>query len=246
MRIPRIYTPQALNMGQHLQLEPAASKHLLTVLRLKAGAALILFNGNGREFSARLEGAAKNRASVSVIAQRPARTESPLDVTLVQGISRGERMDYTLQKAVELGVTRILPVTTERGVVKLDDRNSARKLAHWQNVVTGACEQSGRLLIPQLAEPLSFDHFLRTLDSGDTLRLLLDPSADTSLRMLASPIGLKLMLLAGPEGGLSEGERLLALRSGFQGVRLGPRILRTETAGLVALSVLQSLWGDLG
>lgn len=246
MRIPRVYTPQALNMGQHLELEPAASKHLLTVLRLKAGAALILFNGNGREFSARLEGAVKNRASVSVTAQQPARTESPLNVTLVQGISRGERMDYTLQKAVELGVARIVPVTTERSVVRLDDKTSARKFAHWQNVIIGACEQSGRLLIPQLEEPLSFDQFLHALDSDDTLKLLLDASADTSLRMLASPIGRKLMLLVGPEGGLSEGERTLALRSGFQGMRLGPRILRTETAGVVALSILQSLWGDLG
>ncbi|HEX6550889.1 MAG TPA: 16S rRNA (uracil(1498)-N(3))-methyltransferase [Gammaproteobacteria bacterium] len=246
MRIPRIYTPQTLNMGQLLELEPAASKHLLTVLRLKPGAALVLFNGNGREFSARLEGATKQRASISVDAQQPARTESPLHITLAQGISRGERMDYTLQKAVELGVTHIVPLSTERSVVRLDDKNAERKLSHWQNVVIGACEQSGRLLVPEIAEPVSLDHFLTGNDTGTVLNLLLDPEAETSLRMLARPIGQKLLLLVGPEGGLSDAERNAARRSGFQGVRLGPRILRTETAALVALSILQSIWGDLG
>ncbi|MGH8372576.1 MAG: 16S rRNA (uracil(1498)-N(3))-methyltransferase [Gammaproteobacteria bacterium] len=246
MRIPRIHTPQALNMGQLLQLEAPASKHLLTVLRLKPGAAMILFNGNGREFDARLEGATKSRASVSVGAQRPARTESPLNITLGQGISRGERMDYTLQKAVELGIKNIVPVSTERSVVKLDEKNASRKLAHWQSVVIGACEQSGRLLVPQITEPVTYSQFLVGAESDVTLKLLLDPTAETSLRMMARPIGQKLLLLVGPEGGLSDAERDAAQRKGFQGVRLGPRILRTETAGLVALSVLQSMWGDLG
>lgn len=246
MRVPRIHTPQMLNMGQMLELEPAASKHLLTVLRLKAGAALILFNGDGREFNARLEGATRNHASVSIGVQRPARTESPLHITLTQGISRGERMDYTLQKAVELGVRNIVPVSTERSVVKLDEKNMSRKLTHWQSVVIGACEQSGRLLVPQIAEPVELERFLTRIDSDVVLRLSLDPMAETSLRMLARPIGQKVLLLVGPEGGLSDTERASALRAGFQGVRLGPRILRTETAGLVALSILQSLWGDLG
>ncbi|HEX5339491.1 MAG TPA: 16S rRNA (uracil(1498)-N(3))-methyltransferase [Gammaproteobacteria bacterium] len=244
MRIARVYTPQSLNMGQLLELEPAASKHLLTVLRLKPGASLVLFNGDGREFGARIEGATKNRASVSVGAQRPARTESPLRITLAQGISRGERMDYTLQKAVELGVSRIVPLLTERGMVRLDEKNAPRKLAHWQSVVIGACEQSGRLSVPQVAEPLALNRFLG--QPGAALKLLLDPAAEPSLRMLARPIGHELLLLAGPEGGLSETERGNAQAAGFQGVRMGPRILRTETAGLVALSILQSQWGDLG
>lgn len=246
MRIPRVYTPQVLNMGQLLELEPAASKHLLTVLRLKPGAPLILFNGNGREFNARLEGAKKNHASVSTGAQRPARVESPLNITLAQGISRGERMDYTLQKAVELGVSHIVPVSTERSVVKLDEKNGSRKLAHWHNVVIGACEQSGRLLVPIIAEPITLGQFLTGAEADVTLKLLLDPAAETSLRMLARPVGQRLMLLVGPEGGLSDTERNAAQRAGFQGVSLGPRILRTETAGLVALSILQSQWGDLG
>ncbi|MGH8370730.1 MAG: 16S rRNA (uracil(1498)-N(3))-methyltransferase [Gammaproteobacteria bacterium] len=245
MRVPRIYTPQTLNMGQLLELETAASKHLLAVLRFKAGAMLILFNGDGREFNARLEGATRNHASVSIGAQRPARTESPLHITLAQGISRGERMDYTLQKAVELGVSRIAPVLTERSVIKLDDKNTSRKLLHWQSVVISACEQSGRLLIPQIAEPVALERFLSRIDSDMTLKLSLDPAAETSLRMLARPVGQKLLLLVGPEGGLSDTERGVVQRAGFHGVRLGPRILRTETAGLVALSILQSLWGDI-
>lgn len=246
MRVPRVYTPQNLNMGLLVELEAAASKHLLTVLRLKAGAPVILFNGDGREFSARLEGANRNRASVSIGTQRPARTESPLAITLVQGISRGERMDYTLQKAVELGVQCVIPVLTERSVVKLDDKNTVRKLSHWQSVAIGACEQSGRTRIPKIEAPQAFNRFLSEMDRSDTLKLMLDPGADTSSRMLARPAGQSLMLLVGPEGGLSDMERSLALRSGFQGITLGPRILRTETAGLVALSILQSLWGDLG
>ena len=246
MRIPRVYTPQALNMGRTLELDGPPSKHLLTVLRLKTGAPLILFNGDGREFSARLEGASKNRATVCIDAQQPARRESPLQITLLQGVSRGERMDYTLQKAVELGVGRIVPVLTERSIVKLDDKNTPRKLAHWRNVIIGACEQSGRLSVPELAEPLRLTALLADSTGTATLKLLLDPAADTSPRMLARPPERALALLVGPEGGLSDAECLLARRSGFLGIRLGPRILRTETAGLVALSVMQSLWGDLG
>lgn len=246
MRIPRVYTPQPLNMGQTLELDAAPSKHLLTVLRLKAGAPLNVFNGDGREFSARLEAARKSRATVRVDAQHPSRSESPLQITLVQGMARGERMDFTLQKAVELGVHRILPVLTERSVVKLDSNNTPRKLSHWRNVIIGACEQSGRLRVPELGEPLTLHARLADLADSAALKLLLDPAAETSPRMLARPLQNAVTLLVGPEGGLSDTERLHARRSGFLGMRLGPRILRTETAGLVALSIIQSLWGDLG
>ncbi|HET7921400.1 MAG TPA: 16S rRNA (uracil(1498)-N(3))-methyltransferase [Gammaproteobacteria bacterium] len=244
MRVPRVYTPQALMLGKLLELEAAASKHLLTVLRLKPGAPLVLFNGDGREYDAELQAGAKRRAHAKIGAQRPARTESPIALTLVQGISRGERMDYTLQKAVELGVSEIVPVATERSMVKLDADNVARKLAHWQSIVIGACEQSGRLRVPDIAAPVTLAARLKTAPAG--LGLLLDPAAESSLRMLARPVAQHVTLLVGPEGGLSETERLAARRAGFQGVRLGPRVLRTETAALVALSVLQSLWGDLG
>ncbi|MGH8377735.1 MAG: 16S rRNA (uracil(1498)-N(3))-methyltransferase [Gammaproteobacteria bacterium] len=245
MRIPHIYTPKALVAGQSIELESAASKHLLAVLRLKPGAPLVLFDGSGREFEARLDAVSNHRAQVVTGARREGQPESPLRITLAQGISRGERMDYTIQKAVELGVAEILPVLTARSVVRLDQEQAARKRAHWQQLVISACEQSGRVRVPVVGEPLSFDAFLKQ-PVEYALKLLLDPRANTGLSALNRPAhGQQVLLLVGPEGGLSEAEDAAARQTGFQGVRLGPRILRTETAALVALSLLQSRWGDL-
>jgi len=244
MRIPRIYSSQPLALGQSVLLEPPASKHLLAVLRLKPGAPLTLFDGSGREFEACLEAAEDRRARVLIKAELPSRTESPLQIILAQGISRSERMDYTLQKAVELGVAEILPLVTERSVVRLDQKHAIRKQQHWQQLVISACEQSGRVRIPVVQPPLSLDALFAQQLSA--MKLLLDPEAQNSLRTLARPLNEPVLLLVGAEGGLSGAERSAALRAGFQSVQLGPRILRTETAALVALSLLQGRWGDLG
>lgn len=244
MRIPRIYTAQPLAEGRSVELEPPASRHLLTVLRLGRGAALMLFDGSGREFEARLETAEAHRLRVHVGAARAGHSESPLQITLAQGISRGVRMDFTLQKAVELGVTEIVPVLTERSVVRLDAHLAARKQQHWQQLVIGACEQSGRVRVPEVRAPLPLGEFF----SGPPrpgLNLLLDSTANTVLNGLRAPQVHQILLLVGPEGGLNAAETSAAQRAGFTAVRLGPRVLRTETAALVALSLLQSRWGDL-
>lgn len=245
MRIPRIYTPQPLAAQQPLLLEAGASRHLLAVLRLQAGAALILFDGSGREFDAQLDGVDKLKARLLVGSERTVRSESPLHITLVQGTSRGERMDYTLQKAVELGVTDIIPVLTERSVVRLDGKQATRKREHWQQLVIAACEQSGRVRVPAVRPPQPLNEFL-SAPTPAGLRLLLHPAAAAELHKLSTPVENQIQLLVGPEGGLSEAETSGAERSGFIPVRLGPRVLRTETAALVALSLLQARWGDLG
>lgn len=244
MRIPRIYTPQPLAEQQPLLLEAGASQHLLAVLRLKAGAPLILFDGSGREFEAHLEGADKLNARLYVGSERQARSESPLHVTLVQGVSRGERMDYTLQKAVELGVTEIAPLLTERSVVRLNAKQAERKRAHWQQLVIAACEQSGRVRVPAVRPPRLLNEFL-SAPAPAGLRLLLHPAAGAGLHDLPTPAQHQVQLLVGPEGGLSAAEIAGAEHAGFTLLRLGPRVLRTETAAVVALSLLQARWGDL-
>ena len=245
MRAPRIYHAAKLAGRERVALGAAAAKHLLTVLRLKPGAPLILFDGSGFEFEAVLDEVDKKHAWAKVSGMHGPLVESPLKVTLAQGVSRGERMDYTVQKAVELGVAGIVPVLMDRSVVKLDKDGGAKKREHWQAVVISACEQSGRVRVPEVAAPASFVHFLeKHREPG--LKLLLDPLAESGLDGLPRPDNGTAVLLVGPEGGLSDSERELAKRVGFRGLRLGPRILRTETAALVALSLLQSIWGDLG
>lgn len=244
MRIPRIYTTQALVAGQSLELEPAPSRHLLTVLRLKPGAALLLFDGSGSEFEAQLESETGRSARVQIGTAHAARSESPLRVTLAQGISRGERMDFTLQKAVELGVAEIMPLLAERSVVRLDADQAARKQTHWQQVVIGACEQSGRVRVPAVHAPLGLHEFLAKHPHRG-LGLLLDPDTTLSVKNLPAPESNQILLLVGPEGGLNDAETAAAQQAGFTAVGLGPRVLRTETAALVALSLLQARWGDL-
>ena len=245
MRNIRVFHPSPLKGKPQAVLEPGAAKHLLTVLRLKPGAELMLFDGSGFEFPAVLEQAGKREALVRITGMHGPVVESPLKVTLAQGVSRGERMDYTVQKAVELGVADIVPVLTERSVVKLDADKGRKKQEHWQAVVIGACEQSGRVRVPEVHAPMSFAALLDASRSTG-MKLLLDPLAPKAAKDFSAPADGRVLLLVGPEGGLSENERSLALKAGFQGIRLGPRILRTETAALVALSLLQSAWGDLG
>ena len=245
MRIPRIYHHQPLKNRDQVTLPPPATRHLLTVLRLKTGAPLVLFDGSGFEFEAVLEKADRKHAMIAISRMHGPAVESPLQITLAQGISRGERMDYTVQKAVELGIAAIIPLHTERSVVRLNEKTALRKRQHWQQIAISACEQSGRVRLPEIQLPVQLRDFLAARQPPG-LKLLLDPQAAETIGGLPKPAGHDVLLLVGPEGGLEQSERDAAKRAGFQGVQLGPRVLRTETAALVALSLLQARWGDLG
>ncbi len=244
MRMPRVFVALDLHPDAELSLQGDAARHLLKVLRLGPGAALRVFNGDGREFEAEILDLAHNRPRVRLGAAGPAEPEPPLHIGLGIGVSKGERMDWVIQKSVELGVSAITPLWTERTVVKLDRRRLERRLQHWRGVVIAACEQSGRRRLPVLQPPQALAEWLGNTDCGH--RLMLDHRATCGLTALPPPATPALALLTGPEGGLSATERSLAENSGFQGVRLGPRILRTETAPLAALTAIQLLWGDLG
>ncbi len=242
MRIPRLYLPVPLTVGATVALNDNAFNHAVRALRLKPGAALILFDGAGGACAATLADVGKRDAWARVAEALPGEVESPLWVVLAQGVSRGEKMDYTLQKAVELGVAVIQPLFAERGGIGLTGERLARKTQHWRGIVIGACEQCGRNRLPELREPLPLAEWLRqSVEPG--LRLLLDPLAERGLRGLEPPTGV-VTLLIGPEGGLSSAETAQARQAGFTGVRLGPRVLRTETAGVAALAAVQALWGD--
>jgi 16S rRNA (uracil1498-N3)-methyltransferase len=241
MRIPRIHTAADLVSGTTIELDENAFNHAVRVLRLKQGDALILFNGRGGEFESHLEEVQKKRACAVIGNFHDKDCESPLPIILGQCISRGEKMDYTIQKAVELGVSEIVPLFSERCGVKLDQTRQEKRLRHWQSVIISACEQSGRNRIPALHETMSLKKWQRGLDAS--VKLVLDPCTNETLSALARPER-NVALLIGPEGGLSDDEIESAVKYGFTGIRLGPRILRTETAGLAALSVIQSLWGD--
>lgn len=240
MREIRIHHPEPLADSTTVSLSDTARRHVSSVLRLRDGAAIVLFDGSGREWPAVLEDARHGTARTGAAVERA--TESPLAVTLVQGIARGERMDWAIQKAVELGVTRIVPVDTERGGVRLDAARAAKRHAHWQGVVIAACEQSGRARVPTVDAPTALRKALPGL--GGVL-LVLDPAAN--LPLAAAPVehGRGVSLLVGPEGGFSATELTDIIAAGGIGVRLGPRVLRTETAGVAALAALQTSFGDL-
>jgi 16S rRNA (uracil1498-N3)-methyltransferase len=243
MRTPRVYTEQALSSGGELLLAESASKHLLRVLRLRPGAPLTLFNGRGGEYQAELSGGGPQGARVRIAEQRNIERESPLQLTLLQGVSRGERMDWIVQKATELGVSRIVPVLTEHSVVKLDAPQAARRREHWQGIVISACEQCGRNRPPPVAPMVDFA--TACSDSANaTTKILLSPDADVALAGIA-PTLQSAALLIGPEGGLSEREVQFAMRHQYVACRLGPRVLRTETAPVAAIALLQALAGDL-
>jgi 16S rRNA (uracil1498-N3)-methyltransferase len=242
MRLTRIHVPAALTIDQELLLPDTAANHLVRVLRLREGADLLVFDGQGHEHHAsiaRIQGAV---VTVLIKAAVERNNESPLHIALIQGVSRGERMDWTLQKATELGVSRIVPVMTERSVVRLDDKQAAKKQQHWQQIVSSACEQSGRSVVPNVMPPCTLRTFLATPSSA--IRYVLAPEGAEALADQSSSHN-SVELLIGPEGGLDDSEIQCAQQSGFKSVRLGPRILRTETAAVVALSVLQVQRGDL-
>lgn len=240
MRIPRIYQQAPLVSGETIELESSASHHLTKVLRLKNSDAITLFNGEGGEYSAHLQ--IENKKTFAIIQQfHDINNESPLDITLLQGISKGERMDLAIQKAVELGVKRIIPIFCQRSVVNLKNDRAEKKHQHWQGIVINACEQSGRCILPKLETPIKLVDYLG-LDI-DGYKLTLDPTAQQGINTLELSNG-QITLLIGPEGGLTESEITQAASRGFKGITLGPRVLRTETAALACIAALQALHGD--
>ncbi len=238
--VPRLFVSEALAEGAQLVLAGEAAHHLLNVLRIRPGAPLILFNGGGGEFEASVAQLGKRDLTVRVGRRQPAQRESPLAITLAQAVSRGERMDYAIQKAMELGVAAIQPLATEHSL-RLDGERAGKKLAHWQAVAQSAAEQSGRERLPPVLPLLPLAEWLPR--AGDGLKLALHPAGAPLKSLQRSP---GLTLLVGPEGGLSEQDIRHCAAAGFQTLSLGPRILRTESAGAAALAAIQTLWGDLG
>jgi 16S rRNA (uracil1498-N3)-methyltransferase len=240
VRVPRFYVPLNLLPGAEIELPESAARHC-AVLRLRRGNALVVFNGEGGEFSAELTLTSRDKTRARVISKSMVDRESPLAIALAQCVSSRDRMDVTLQKSTELGVSRIIPIASERSVVKLSRHRADRRVEHWRNVVIAACEQCGRNRVPVVAAITDLETFLAD-PGGDTMRLLLSPDADRDLKRLdPSP---SVTLLAGPEGGLAPRERRHAENSGFLPVRFGPRVLRTETAPLAVIAAMQTLWGD--
>ncbi len=239
MRTVRLYHPESLIPSQEVQLSSDASRHLLTVLRANEGQALELFNGDGFAYSAKLVNVQKKSASAYIESKQQVANESPLAIHLYQGISRGDKMDLTIQKAVELGVTQITPITSERCGVKLNKERMQKKLEHWQKVAIAACEQSGRNQVPQVNPLKSFVDVITELGEQG---LILNPYAEAGIASLRPSQDWKLLI--GPEGGFSDDEIALASKHACQQVHLGPRILRTETAGLAVLACLQAQFGD--
>jgi len=244
MRRIRIHVESALRPGTRVALPETAAQHLLRVLRMASGDPLVLFNGDGFDYAARLGSVARRGADAEVDAQLPpAAAEAPLRLTLGQALARGEKMDWVLQKATELGVAAIVPLLSERTEVRLDAERAARRMQHWRGVVVAACEQSGRAVVPVLVEPVALERFAAD-PSHPSPRLLLDPEADTGIAGLGADLS-EATLAIGPEGGWSGRDIEILRAGGFGGLRLGPRVLRTETAGPVALAALQACYGDL-
>ncbi len=243
MSLRRIYSEQPLRAGTLVSLRGDAASHVARVLRLRPGDELVVFDGSGRDYDGQITDLRGDEVGVQLGSAREILCESNLELVLLQGICRGSRMDTVVQKVTELGVHRIVPVLAQRSVVRLADGQAMRKLGHWRRIAIAAAEQSGRSRIPEILDPAPFETAVAVAGaSGVATRLLLDP-AGSRLRELPPPAS-PLALLVGPEGGLSDPERDMAAASGFIAVRLGPRILRTETAPIAALAVLQFLAGD--
>lgn len=249
----RFYSPEKLRVGATVKLSDNAAIHAAKVMRLGVGDQLVLFDGNGFDFECELISVQKNATSAQVLGAKEVGNESPLNITLLLGISAGDRMDIGIQKAVELGVNAIVPLKTERSVVKLDADKAKKRVEHWQNVVIAACEQSGRAKIPTVFAPEWLSVWLQAnsgaaASGGDLMgaqktRILLNPIGAKRLSEISKPTG-EIQLLIGAEGGLSDKEITFALSHGFQSMVLGARILRTETAPLAAIAAMQTIWGD--
>lgn len=239
--MPRFYLTDPLSSGQIIDLPDDIVRHL-NVLRLKHDEGIVLFNGNGRTYPARLLALEKRRARAQVLREETADNESPLDITLIQSVCAGERMDFTLQKSVELGVSGIQPVISERTTVRLQGGRAEKKVERWQEIVIAACEQSGRNVVPKVLPLISYRQALQQMPSEKT-KLLLSLNRAQKLNQI-QPSSDGLIFMVGPEGGWSAVEEEQAFAAGFQAVTLGPRVLRTETASLAAIAAMQTLWGD--
>ena len=244
MRVNRAHLDATLAVGARVALPEGAATHLLRVLRLDVGDDCVLFNGDGHDYDGRIVAAGKRGGEVEVVGMREVRNESTLRIVLVQGIARGEKMDWILQKATELGVAGFVPVSSDRSEVKLAGERAGKRLAHWRSVVIAACEQSWRARVPGVAPPQPLADALQALPEN-SLRLSLDPAAEAGVASLPAAVGRTVVVAIGPEGGWSPRDRAALTDAGFTGLRLGPRILRTETAGMAAIAALQSRFGDL-
>jgi len=242
MRTVRIYHPGLYNIHDRIELSEKESKHVARVLRMHPGDILTLFCGDNREYSAMITSATKRHVTVRIESVQPIDRESPCKIHLAQGIAKGDRMNFIIQKAVELGVASITPLLTQHGAVRHDFKQLAKKHMQWEAIAISACEQSGRNIVPCIHPPCSFDNYIETC-SAQT-KYMLDPAAEHSWKKSSFKRD-DIALLIGPEGGLEQREIKQAKTASFQGIKLGPRILRTETATLTALSVLQALEGDL-
>lgn len=244
MRVIRAFVDRPLAVGATVDLPEDAAAHLVRVLRLREGDACVLFNGDGVDHDARLVAAGKRGATAEIVTTRAVDLESPLHITLVQGIARGEKMDWILQKATELGVAAIMPVSSERSEVRLSGDRADKRLAHWRSVAISACEQSGRARLPAIEAPGSLASAIKRMPEH-TAGLILDPEAANAIAQLDPGTHTSVMLAIGPEGGWSRNDLRTLHDAGFRGCRLGPRILRTETAGIAAIAALQARLGDL-
>ena len=239
--MPRFYLADALQPGQNISLPENVIRHL-QVLRVREGEEITLFNGNGHSYPTRLLSLAKRQAVAEVLSEQTVDNESPLAISLIQAISSGERMDFTLQKSVEMGVTEIFPVTSARSIVKLSGERAEKRQERWQEIVIAACEQCGRNRIPTVHPLLPLSQRLQQLPQSD-VRLLMGLHHPTSLKAI-QPAPQRITLMIGPEGGWSPEEEAAAFQTGFQSILLGKRVLRTETAALAAIAAMQTLWGD--
>jgi len=239
----RLFVSAPLSNGVRIDLHGEQARYLGRVLRARVGDPVRVFNGDDGEWTASIQAINSSDVRLQVEAHIETQTESPLRIHLAQGVSRGERMDFVVQKATELGVKRITPLFTDYGVVKLDDKRSRKRREHWQRVAENACEQSGRIRVPLIDPPQALNNWLGARDAAGSTQLILKPAAMLSLTTVAQP-QTKLCLLIGPEGGFSDREYDDAELAGFEAVALGPRILRTESAAIAALAVAQTLWGD--
>ncbi len=246
MRLSRIYHNQQLDGARQATLGESASRHLVRVLRLRTGEKLIVFDGSGEEYPARITQIRNGQVEVTLSKPRRPPTESPIDITLAQGLVRGDRMDLVLQKATELGVSRIVPVAMDRCVTRLSPKRLEKRLHHWQSLVIGACEQCGRTVLPVIESLQSSAELVENSTASEyALRLLLQTDSENRIDDLRQDPGRRILLWVGPEGGFTDSEAAAAVAKGFRSLRLGPRILRTDTAGLVGLSLLQTRFGDM-
>ncbi|HGO9129414.1 TPA: 16S rRNA (uracil(1498)-N(3))-methyltransferase [Neisseria meningitidis] len=239
--MPRFYLPENLSVGQTVALPDNIVRHL-NVLRVRPNENITLFDGKGKAHAAQLTVLEKRRAEAEILHEDTTDNESPLNITLIQSISSGDRMDFTLQKSVELGVTAIQPVISERCIVRLDGERAAKRLARWQEIVISACEQSGRNTVPPVLPIIGCREALDKMPSEST-KLIMSINRARKLADIRQPSG-AIVFMVGPEGGWTEQEEQQAFEAGFQAVTLGKRILRTETAPLAALAAMQTLWGD--